>query len=71
MTARTIRIITASVASADAVLEIADKLIAIPLLPGWLVSEWPTVLFALIIFDRVGHALIGTDSPPIQPPKTP
>lgn len=62
MTARTIRIITASVASVDAVLEIADKLIAIPLLPGWLVSEWPTVLFALIIFDRVGHAIVGPET---------
>lgn len=63
MNTKTIRIITASVAGADALLAAGDKLIAIPLLPGWLTSAWPIILFATLAFDRVAHAILDSNKP--------
>lgn len=68
MSSRTIRLITAGIAGAGAILSIGDKITELPL-PGWLVSNWGLVIISAQIFNAVGHALI--DPTPSQPPKTP
>lgn len=57
MTPRTIRILTAGIASADAVLALGDKVVSLGL-PGWVTSSWPFVLLGCYVFNQVAHAML-------------
>jgi len=71
MNSRTIRLITAGIAGAGAILSIGDKVTGLPL-PGWLVSNWGLVIIAAQIFNAVGHALLEPRAAqaPQQPAQT-
>lgn len=72
MSSRTIRLTTAGIAAAGAILSIGDKLYSMPGIPGWLTSSWPVVMVSATIFNAVAHALLVPETPfPTQPPKTP
>lgn len=58
MTPRTIRIITALIGAASAILAIGDKLVSMPGLPGWLTSSWPLVLVAAGLFKNIATAIL-------------
>lgn len=58
MTPRTIRIVSALIAAASAILAMGDKLIAMPGLPGWLTSSWPLVLAAAGLFKNIATAIL-------------
>ncbi len=58
MTPRTIRIITALISAASAILAIGDKLVSMPGLPGWLTSSWPLVLVAAGLFKNIATAIL-------------
>lgn len=68
MSSKTIRLITAGIAGAGAILSIGDKITELPL-PGWLVHNWGLVIISAQIFNAVAHALLTPE--PTQPPKTP
>lgn len=58
MTPRTIRVITACIGAASAVLAMGDKIISMPGLPGWLTSSWPLVLVAAGLFKNIATAIL-------------
>lgn len=53
-----VRIAASVVAASGAILAIGDKIIAMPGLPGDLVNAWPLVMFAAILTNQVGAAII-------------
>lgn len=62
MTPRTIRIITAIIGAASAILAMGDKLVSMPGLPGWLTSSWPLVLVAAGLFKNIATAILPPES---------
>jgi hypothetical protein len=67
MTPKEIKLWSAGIASADAILTLGDKVFTFGL-PGWMTSSWPFVLLGVYIFDRFAHAMIDPDpaAPPIN-----
>lgn len=63
MTSKQIKLWSAGIAAADAVLTMGDK--AFPIgVPGWITSSWPFVFMGVYAFDRFAHAMIEPDTLP-------
>lgn len=59
-----------SVALAGGVLALADKIVAIHGLPGWVVNAWPVVLLGATFVDRLGNIVLNFLKSQNNPPAT-
>lgn len=71
MTTKQIHLLTLVLVLIDIPIGIGDKLVKIPILPGWLAQSWPIILMVAISCDKALRIIFSIEAPTAVLPEAP